>query len=68
MDAEQSVCPDECGRLPKVRFEEVKFICRHSAGAAKYRAVADAGERLGSISAIRSSFIEFQGYLYDKAA
>jgi type I restriction enzyme R subunit len=34
----------------------------------KYRAVADAVERLGSIGAIRSSFIEFQGYLYDKAA
>uniref|UniRef100_UPI004055AD34 EcoAI/FtnUII family type I restriction enzme subunit R n=1 Tax=Candidatus Electronema sp. TaxID=2698783 RepID=UPI004055AD34 len=34
----------------------------------KYRAVADAVVRLGSISAIRSSFIEFQGYLYDKAA
>ncbi len=48
--------------------EAVRFICRHSAGAAKYRAVADAGERLGSISAIRSSFIDFQGYLYDKAA
>lgn len=28
----------------------------------KYRAVADAVVRLGSISAIRSSFIEFQGY------
>ena len=48
--------------------EEVKFICRHSAGAAKDRAVADAVVRLGSISAIRSSFIDFQGYLYDKAA
>lgn len=34
----------------------------------KYRAVADAVVMLGSISAIRSSFIEFQGYLYDKAA
>ena len=31
----------------------------------KYRAVADAVERLGSISSIRSSFIDFQGYLYD---
>jgi hypothetical protein len=30
----------------------------------KYRAVADAVVML----AIRSSFIEFQGYLYDKAA
>jgi type I restriction enzyme R subunit len=34
----------------------------------KYRAVADAVVRLGSISSIRSSFIEFQEYLYDKAA
>ncbi|WP_417914020.1 type I restriction-modification enzyme R subunit C-terminal domain-containing protein [Candidatus Electronema sp. JM] len=34
----------------------------------KYMQVADAVERLGSISAIRSSFIDFQGYLYDKAA
>jgi hypothetical protein len=29
--------------------EEVKFICRHSAGAAKYRAVADAVERLAKV-------------------
>jgi type I restriction enzyme, R subunit len=34
----------------------------------KYRAVADAVVRLGSISSIRSSFIDFQGYLYEKAA
>ena len=34
----------------------------------KYRALADAVVILGSISAIRSSFIEFQEYLYDKAA
>lgn len=34
----------------------------------KYMQVADAVERLGSISSIRSSFIDFQGYLYDKAA
>jgi hypothetical protein len=30
--------------------EEVRFICRHSAGAAKYRAVADDVERLGQSS------------------
>jgi type I restriction enzyme R subunit len=35
----------------------------------KYRTVADGVELLGcSISAIRSSFIDFQGYLYEKAA
>ena len=34
----------------------------------KYRAVSDAVERLGSISSIRSSFIDFQEYLYEKVA
>jgi hypothetical protein len=35
----------------------------------KYRTIADGLELLGcSIGSIRSSFIDFQGYLYEEAA
>jgi type I restriction enzyme R subunit len=34
----------------------------------KYRSIQDALQRLGSTGAVQSSFIEFQGYLYEKAA